>query len=494
MNEKKIAFYKKLEELDVYNNETFDFDDHNLIIQKIYSEGLKFNNCIFNCNSISFKYIQNQATSIEFNNCTFNCNVSFNNCKLDTLKFLNTKNIKSLKVNGSLSNFEEKSEIKSFYFSNTLENEKNESENTNEIVLSVAFSFNNVLFKKYFEFNHINNSKGIFSFSNNIIGDELNIANRSCVFHSSNISSLKFNDNVFNSYTSFKNSTFSFNKDNFKNTGSHWNQSKFERNEFNKVNFSEIEIVDYIEFDDCKFHSTTWFENCKNIYASEVKFTACKFEKYSLFDNSKFNKIKILHSNFLEKASFENIEINHFKIHQVTFTGAAYFDDLNKTNDSAIEKWDRKTLRAIKRELVNTHNQIDYLRFKAYELEAFKKEKNKSWKDNAILKLNSFSSKNGLDWFRGLLFTTITGFMFYLLYLCTYAIVMKNTLHFPNSIEDFWVGYLKFLNPFSLFKSPIEDAETYFFPLFSFMLGKIFISYGIFQTVQAFRKFGVNGG
>jgi hypothetical protein len=71
---------------------------------------------------------------------------------------------------------------------------------------------------------------------------------------------------------------------------------------------------------------------------------------------------------------------------------------------------------------------------------------------------------------------------------------MKKTVDFPNSVEDFFVGYLKFLNPFSLFKSPIQDAEIYFFPLFFFMFGKIFISYGIFQTVQAFRKFGVNGG
>ena len=78
----------------------------------------------------------------------------------------------------------------------------------------------------------------------------------------------------------------------------------------------------------------------------------------------------------------------------MSFLESAYFDDLNMDKIEAIENWDRKTLRAIKRELINTHNQIDYLRFKAYELEAYKNEKGKSWKDDFILSLNSFSSKN----------------------------------------------------------------------------------------------------
>lgn len=294
--------------------------------------------------------------------------------------------------------------------------------------------------------------------------------------------------NIFSSYDVDFKDLFIFNNNFKKNATCYFNSCDFEKSLFNSTIFEKA------AFDDCKFHSTTWFERCKNLGNSKLKFLSCEFKKYVLFDGSKFNKFEILHSKFLEKASFENLETDHFKIHQVTFAGATYFDDLNKNKNSVIENWDKKTLRAIKRELVNTHNQIDYLRVKGYELNAYKKEKGKNWKDNFILLLNQKSNYFGLDWTKGLAFTTITGFMFYLLYLCTYAIVMKNRLHFPNSIEDFFVGYLKFLNPFSLFKSPIEDAETYFFPLFSFMIGKIFISYGIFQTVQAFRKFGVNGG
>ena len=179
----------------------------------------------------------------------------------------------------------------------------------------------------------------------------------------------------------------------------------------------------------------------------------------------------------------------------MSFLESAYFDDLNMDKIEAIENWDRKTLRAIKRELINTHNQIDYLRFKAYELEAYKNEKGKSWKDDFILSLNSFSSKNGLDWVKALRFILLTSFVSYLFYLISYLISIKSVVpsEFPNTVEEFLVYYLKFINPLMFLKSPIEDAEKYFFPLLFLLLGKILISYGIYQLIQAFRKFGKNG-
>lgn len=474
-------------------------DIHNILISNINLKSFTFKNCIFNCNVLEFRNIHEPTFELTFENCTFNGNVSFNRCQIDTLKFFNTKSIESLTINGDLFNPEEKFEIKSFWFSNIIEDKKNDpnkSKQNDEIILSASFNFNNILFKKYFEFNHINNVTGIFDFSNNIIGDEKFEKVNSCVFHSSHLSNVSFSDNVFKAYTSFKGSTFSFNKENFKNTGSHWYESKFERNEFNKVKFNEIEIVNYIKFDDCKFHSTTWFEKCKSLEESEITFIACKFEKYSLFDNSKFNKIGILHSTFREKASFKNFEANDFKIYQVTFGEVAYFDDLNKENETVIEYWDRETLRAIKRELINTHNQIDYLRFKAYELNAYKKEVNQNklnWKDSLILYFNKDSNYFGLDWTKGLQFIIKWGFLFYFLYLLVYILQAKNKCLIPKQ-EDFYINYLKFLNPFSFLKSPIDDAENYFLPFLFFVLGKIFVSYGIYQTVQAFRKFGVNGG
>lgn len=184
------------------------------------------------------------------------------------------------------------------------------------------------------------------------------------------------------------------------------------------------------------------------------------------------------------------------KLHQVAFEKVAYFDNLNKSNEKGIEEWDRKTLRAIKRELTNSHNQIDYLRFKAYELNAYKKEvdQNKlNWKDSLILYFNQDSNYFGLDWTKGISFIFQWSFVFYLLYIISYSARIYDINCVPK-IEDFLVIYLKFTNPFSFLKPPLEDTENYFLPFLFFLLGKVLVSYGIYQTIQAFRKFGVNGG
>ncbi len=314
------------------------------------------------------------------------------------------------------------------------------------------------------------------------------------IFSNSTFTNIYFCRNHFNELTTFYNTNFKNNYEYLKSNTASFKNNKFYDNTFSKIDFTESKFDELIEFDKCDFLGTAWFENCKKSTNNHIKFIACKFERYSLFDNSKFNKIEILHSKFKEKASFENFETSYFKIHQVTFAESAYFDDLNKNNNLVIENWDSKTLRTIKRELVNTNNQIDYLRFKAYELNAYDKEKGKNYKDQVVLFFNKHSNYFGLDWTKGVFFIFLSSFTFYLLYLITYAIVMRYTLYFPNTFEDFSVTYLKFLNPFSFLKSPIEDAENYFFPYLSFTLGKIFISYGIYQTIQAFRKFGVNGG
>jgi uncharacterized protein YjbI with pentapeptide repeats len=486
--QKPFMTHRTIKLIDLYNNVTsIDFPDEEITILFDSQEfPAPFNNKTFICEKLIFEHINNFDYNFYFYDCTFKCEVEFNNCNFEELSFKNTKEIRSLTVNGK--NEVNKAKINSFRFYNeeNLHNDQNPKPQ-----LTTNFYFSYLIIPEVFSIENIDHIAGIFEFNQNDLSEK---GNQEIRFKNTNFSNANFISNTFKSKTNFINTSFKYDLEHLKPARTRFEHTKFYDNTFEKVNFSKSKFDNLIEFDKCDFLSKVWFEECKDLNNSHLKFVSCKFEKYSLFDNSKLNKIEILRSKFLEKASFENFETNYFKIHQVTFAESAYFDDINKNNNSAIENWDRKTLRAIKRELVNTHNQIDYLRFKAYELEAFKKEKGKSWKDNTILKLNSYSSKNGLDWFRGFLFTIFIGFIFYLLYLCTYAVVMKKTVDFPNSVEDFFVGYLKFLNPFSLFKSPIQDAEIYFFPLFFFMFGKIFISYGIFQTVQAFRKFGVNGG
>lgn len=156
--------------------------------------------------------------------------------------------------------------------------------------------------------------------------------------------------------------------------------------------------------------------------------------------------------------------------------------------------------------------------------------------DKILLLANKFSNNYGTNWVKGLLFTMLSGFITYstILYIekkinSTYSILLicflfvviiskteniKEILQkvsfvffcclyvtilcfcntpFAINWELFIEHYLKVLNIIDL--KPFEKEENSIFNLsgLSYLLlfiGRIFIGYGYYQTIQAFRKFG----
>lgn len=423
----------------------------------------RFENCNFTSPRTLFNkstFYENETiikkTNIYFNSCSFNDLLIHEISDLENLFFSQIKSAKSILIHHS--------NIELFVFN------KNDNINYNIELVSCVFekhfNFTENTFIKYGKFQLLKNTFHEVAFISK------NTFTYLVMWEQKFLSQLHFE----NKYNKGLNSDIS-------------------SSEFKKTIISVSEFSNFT-FKNCLFFEEFYFENCENLAHSEVRFEDCCFDKISNFDNSKLNKMEILRSKFHEKASFENLETNYFKIHQVTFAEAAYFDDLNKDNNDVIENWDRKTLRAIKRELINTHNQIDYLRFKAYELNAYKKEVNLNklnWKDSLILYFNEDSNYFGLDWTKGIRFIFQWSFILYLFYIISYSACINNLSYIPKT-EDFLVNYLKFTNPLSFLKTPLENSENYFFPLLFLSVSKIFVSYGIYQTIQAFRKFGVNGG
>ncbi|WP_298303115.1 hypothetical protein [Flavobacterium sp.] len=428
-------------------------------LKKIQSAS--FYNCNFTGSQIQFgnsenkEQIENKVT-IYFENCSFNNLLIMGIKNIENLSFFYTEKAKQIDIFSC--------NLNRFIFQNNV-----------DIDFEIKMHFCE-FHEMFYVYSNEFLQNGVFNLVQNTFYQYSTIKNN--LFNNLNFSKQYFKDFLVFENKSIKGSIFSI------------NQSEFE-----KASFSESEFTN-LTFQGCDFYSTTWFENCNKSNDGILKIIACKFEKYTLFDNSKFNKIEILRTKFLDKASFENIETNDFIIHQATFVTSAYFEELNKIKVDVIENWDRKTLRAIKRELVNTHNQIDYLRFKAYELNAYKKEIDKdklSWKDSLILYFNQESNNFGLDWTKGIQFIFQWSFIFYILYIISYAARIDEKSNLPN-VNDFLVNYLKFTNPLSFLNPPLKNSEDYFLPLIALILGKIFVSYGIYQTIQAFRKFGVNGG
>ncbi|MCO7319081.1 pentapeptide repeat-containing protein [Riemerella anatipestifer] len=127
-------------------------------------------------------------------------------------------------------------------------------------------------------------------------------------------------------------------------------------------------------------------------------------------------------------------------------------------------------------------------------------------KEEVILKSSEYSNDYGRSWKRGVAFTMFFGFIFYaiLFFISNYdrikgwvcqlcQLFMKEDYLkiFCDKSINFITGYLRFLNltdwKYEFFN--IKDLGLGYAILF---IGRIFIGYGYYQTIQAFRKYGKN--
>lgn len=484
MGEKESMFYKELKDINVFYDKIFDLQGQNLLIDNIYHESISFNNCTFNCDNISFINIQNKKTSIGFNNCTFNCNVNFENCSLENLIFNDTRSIKSLNINPK---YDQNGIFDTFKFSNFPNSDKSE--------LNTEFSINNTTVNKFFLFEHINHVSGKLHFYNNIFGIEDNEYGNT-IFNNSIITNIFFKKNTFNNLTTFLNSTIKYNNNELKSENEVYKNNRFFKNTFEKVKFDYSKFIGKCEFDNCDFLSTTWFEECENLENTHLKFVACEFKGFSLFNKSKINFLDIDRCTFDKSSSFADAEFNILKLLEVKFGGGAYFDEmkikkvLDKSylkDKSKISDW-KKTIRAIKQESQKTENRIDFNNYRNYELAAHYKELSvwSNFKDTSILWSTRWSSNFG-NWFWAFWFTILSGFIWYSI---LYRIENSGVFN-CQKFNEFFVGAFRFFLVTD-FTNPLKDDKSYLDSAWSwipFILGKIFIAFGIYEMIQSFRKF-----
>lgn len=110
-------------------------------------------------------------------------------------------------------------------------------------------------------------------------------------------------------------------------------------------------------------------------------------------------------------------------------------------------------------------------------------------KDKLILQLNKLSNDFGTDWSKGILFTLIVT----LITFCLIIGSLKIDLELQWSNE----GFNNFVKNLFVVHNITEWKNLYFFGEliqgWSFLIlfiGRIFIGYGYYQTIQAFRKYG----
>ena len=335
----------------------------------------------------------------------------------------------------------------------------------------------------------------------NIVDDANSVNITDCVFtedfkFSSKVGiSASFKGTVFEKGASFDNSYFE-------------RKARFIGTKFKgEASFSNTRFGDLVDFWGAEFSKPTIFY--KTDFLGVTVFSTTTFYENVLFTYTLIDKVLILRGTNFKKGldlsltvlngslSTFDIRLNDFRTVSDTEIEEDYEELISKKAEIP-EKNKRETFRILKKELQNQGNFFDALIYSSLETHTYfnqtKKKllKRNSWniiQDYLILQFNYYSNKNGKSWTRGILFTVLAGALFTYLSVIsteTYCIGFNKMnwadlrqgmiFFFYSLLPTHDIDYLKDLNP------------TAWFYAWDF-IGRTIIAYGIYQTVQAFRKF-----
>lgn len=222
-----------------------------------------------------------------------------------------------------------------------------------------------------------------------------------------------------------------------------------------------------------------------NVIKGKTNFHGTNFEQNGYFYNSNISRLDLTHSVIDKSIFFLNAKI-----------------------DSS----NRETWRIIKHEFIKSNNKIESLHYYALEMKEFENEKfnypkhnnsklllfftdlfyifkNNHKSDKFILFVNRISNGYNMEPFKGVRFTIITTILLYVILI--YSIKLENDIQFSYSIQYLGINIkqaLQLLNITNWDYKPFDKDYTWSYVIL--FLARVIISFGLYQTIQAFRKYG----
>ncbi|UPT70760.1 MAG: hypothetical protein M0D53_17150 [Flavobacterium sp. JAD_PAG50586_2] len=191
-------------------------------------------------------------------------------------------------------------------------------------------------------------------------------------------------------------------------------------------------------------------------------------------------KVNIHNSDLLHFEDINDIDDNDLYRHAIETDGVITLNN------------QRETYRILKKFSKDDYNQFKFLEYSKLENEVYFKQlephKWKRFNNYVIFLANKYSNDHNMSWLLGVLFTSLAAFIFFFA-----AIISTDKIYFSLSDasgEDlgYYVGmYFNFLSPLHEFKMFDNEHPTTLTIIFDFF-GRILVGFGIYQTVQAFRK------
>lgn len=288
---------------------------------------------------------------------------------------------------------------------------------------------------------------------------------------------------------------FTFNRSNSISSKINLYGSTFET----EISFTNLKTINL------SFYQSIFTEQFKNFtfndFFGDIFFNECSFLfPFRIYDNRFIDnhpKLTFSNSIFEKPAIFYDEQSKNMVLENVIFQQGVLIPLSPITeNPTSVHS---SVWCALKHNALQSNNRILAMEYGKLEMNSYKKElkstKGKS-SDKFVLFLNNLSNKHGLDWIRGAGFTLITALIFYSIF---YIGENLDRLSFSNAsisgFKEFVIGLFQFiwlLEGISDLPEKLRSNNliSFFLMLSSFLLGKIAVAYGIYQTVAAFRKHG----
>jgi hypothetical protein len=249
-----------------------------------------------------------------------------------------------------------------------------------------------------------------------------------------------------------------------------------QRNTISKMLLNSIHNEGQLSFREVQIPKGGGIE-IKSSNLGKTDFILCNFEKAQFeFQSSKMTEIFVSETEF-PTTVISNGQENH-RQSQLAFgqISAAF----QKQGDTV------RSLEYQAREIEAHYKHLSYYH---------KRERKLSF-TKISLWLNKWSNDFGRSWQRGILFSIVTGMIFFYL-----LVVTSKTYHvgFPVTIDNkLFVSFLRFMNPLRFFDLEgmfklDSDRPFLYLSEWSYLwdfLGRVFVAYGFYQTIQAFRRYG----
>lgn len=282
--------------------------------------------------------------------------------------------------------------------------------------------------------------------------------------------------------------------------------------------FELVEFKDNAIFIGAVFESDYSFK--KSIFHNSVNFSTVDFEAKKLpqstgsFFRTVFKRdVSFYNSYFHSLVSFrlasfsDGIDFGEAEFSNIDLSGVEMKNDaklINYETATFLLVNNRITGLYLKQNALKMNDSVNVLKFKKMEMDAYRRylisrlstrdtsgialvqDKIDAIMDLTILYLNKWSNSYGNNFLRGILFTLTTWVAFFSWFIMTrdgfgHTFIWTNGIYLKEAVNYLWL--------FSGIDEIIKEKALTLGSIFPYFAGKIFMTYGIYQTIMAFRKY-----